>query len=278
LFAAAVPNLLKQYGISSAEILNLNILIYMGAYILSGRLNKVKIRQSQRQPETVKETLSEAWGFVREVPSFRYLMLGFLLCAAAITIWEFHFLNLAQGIFGDDFQTKYSLIRLLQTVFAIILQTFITSRLLDKLGLKTVFMILPLVCVAAGSWILAAPLALLNSAGGWLVSKLTLQTVDESARKSLQSLVPEERRGRVSMFMDSYLLALGVIVGCIIAGVILTVVATNPDTIYLVVAAGMSVIGVLAILRMRAVYDASMFNWRLKRRQHRSNVLEKLEF
>jgi hypothetical protein len=44
---------------------------------------------------------------------------------------------------------------------------------------------------------------------------------------------------------------------------------------------GVSVIAALfsiwAIFMMRQVYDSSLFNWRLKRRQRRASVLDKLE-
>jgi len=33
-----------------------------------------------------------------------------------------------------------------------------------------------------------------------------------------------------------------------------------------------------AILKMRSVYESSLFNWRLKRRQRRTSVLDKLDF
>jgi hypothetical protein len=39
-----------------------------------------------------------------------------------------------------------------------------------------------------------------------------------------------------------------------------------------------SMFALWAIYRMRRVYDSSMFNWRLKRRQRAASVLDKLEF
>jgi hypothetical protein len=37
-------------------------------------------------------------------------------------------------------------------------------------------------------------------------------------------------------------------------------------------------VGLWAALRLRAVYDSSMLNWRLKRRERRSSVMDKLQF
>ena len=49
----------------------------------------------------------------------------------------------------------------------------------------------------------ASSAGIASGAGSYLVAKLSLNSIDDIARKTLQSLVPEERRGRVSMFMDS---------------------------------------------------------------------------
>ncbi|MFO7322891.1 MAG: hypothetical protein DIU68_014265 [Chloroflexota bacterium] len=280
---ALVPTVLAHYNISTAELLNLNVLIYLLAYLLAGTLNRVKIRQTRQRTETWRETLMEGWGFVREVPSFRLLMLSMLMGGAAITIVEYHFLVVSTErlIEPGQFQAFYSVIRLIETVAAILLQTFFTSHIIERFGLKNTFVILPVVVAAGTTWILGLP-GLMSVTAGWLVSKLTFNTVDQSARKSLQSLVPEERRGRVSMFMESYILGLSVILGSIIAGVIVIVgaVADNAQytTAYLVVAAVLALLALALIIRMRAVYETSLFNWRLKRRQRANQVLDKLSF
>ena len=48
--------------------------------------------------------------------------------------------------------------------------------------------------------------------------------------------------------------------------------------IYLGIAAAATVVTIWFAFRMRAVYDASLLNWRLKRRQRASGVLDKLDF
>jgi hypothetical protein len=92
--------------------------------------------------------------------------------------------------------------------------------------------------------------------------------------------VPEERRGRVSMFMDSYLFAFGAIAGCLVIGavVLLEFSSATAAGVYLSVAAITAAIAIWAIMRMRSVYDTSLLNWRLKRRRRASTVLDKLEF
>ncbi len=97
----------------------------------------------------------------------------------------------------------------------------LTSRLINKIGLKNVFIIFPLILLAGLSWILVFPTNLISVIGGLALPRLARSTIDEPARKSFQALVPAERRGRVSMFMDSYLFAVGAIVGSLILGAVI---------------------------------------------------------
>jgi AAA family ATP:ADP antiporter len=285
--AAAAPDVLSRFSVSSAELLSMNVLIYLLLYVLiSEGLRTVKVRQRPRQHESLKETLTEGWGFVRDVPSFRYLMLGILILSVAFTIVEFHFLAVTSSseFFSGagSFQTFYSLYNLGATLAAITLQALLTRRIISRLGLKNTFLIFPLILLGGIAWILTFPVSVISAVGGLGLPRLSKSTVDESARKSFQALVPEERRGRVSMFMDSYLFAAGAITGSLILGAVI-LIGDQLDFsrvyyIYLTVAA-LAALGTLwFILRMRAVYDASLLNWRLKRRQRAAGVLDKLEF
>ncbi len=282
--AAISPDLLTRVGVRSEEVLTFNVLIYMLVYLcLSLGLRRVRVREMGQQHETVRETLGEGWDFVREVLSFRYLMLSIVALAMCDTIIEFRFLVVSDAIFphAADYQRFYSLYRLGSTLIALVTQSFLTSRLINSFNLKNIFLILPLVVFTSAVWMMALP-GLLSAVGGIVVLKLIRDATDESARKSFQALVPEERRGRVSTFMDSYLPAIGTILGCLIAGAIvlagLWLQIPSYFSIYLSVAALGAVFSVWAILKMRTVYDGSLLNWRLKRRQRGGRVLDKLDF
>jgi hypothetical protein len=112
---------------------------------------------------------------------------------------------------------------------------------------------------------------------------VVLVGIDEPARKAFQGLVPDERRGRVSAFLDGYLLPFGTILSCgIIGGILIAVdqniLAGDVGRILYLSIAGLSVIfAIFAVIRLHGTYDSSMLNWRLRRRQARS-VLDKLDF
>jgi MFS family permease len=199
----------------------------------------------------------------------------------ALAIVDFHFLVVSDREFqkAGSFQTFYSLYNLAATIAAIAIQTFLTGRLIGRIQLKNTFVILPVVVLGSVMWMLVLP-GIISVILGVILPRLVRGTIDESSRKSFQSLVPEERRGRVSMFMDSYLFAFGAIAGCLVIGavVLLEFSSATAAGIYLSVAAITAAIAIGAIMRMRSVYDTSLLNWRLKRRRRASTVLDKLEF
>ncbi len=280
--SAAAPAVLSYFHLPPNVLIYLVIVAYICPFFLTYALNGIKLRKTQSQRDSVRETLSEGWNFVKEVPSFRYLMLSMLGIAVVMTIIEYNFLASTEHVYSqmDNFQTFYSLIFLAQTVVAIGLQAFLTGRLISSFGLKNTFLIMPIVAAVCIGWGLGFP-GIASGAGGYLIAKLSLNSIDDIARKTLQSLVPEERRGRVSMFMDSYLFASGVILSAIIIGIVLmvsSVVKTLSATVtYLMIGGIISVIAFWWIVRMRTVYESSLFNWRLKRRQRTASIINKLE-
>lgn len=211
--------------------------------------------------------------------------MGILAMSISLTIIEFRFLTVTQQIYSDaaSYQRFYSFYQLGMTVAALAIQTFLTAFVINKIGLKNVFLIMPTAMVAGAAWMLALPYGVVSNIGGMVLPKLTKITIDESGQKSFQALVPEERRGRVSIFIDSYLDAVGTIIGCIVTGLVIyagVILSFALDFyIYLGVALAAALFALWAISRMRITYDSSLLNWRLKRRSRRgmTSVLNKLD-
>jgi hypothetical protein len=279
--AYASPTLFANLGIKSEEILILNALTYLIGYILliTGTGN-VKLRETVHRSQTIKETLTEGWHFVKDVPAYRYLMFIILAMALSYTIVEFRFFMVTDNTFTNQaaYQTFYSLFRLGVTVAAFLLQTFLTSRIIKSIQLKNAFMILPVTIFTSVIGLLISPL-LAVGVGAMSLVRLVRISIDETTNKSFQAFVPEERRGRVSTFMDSYMPTLGIILACVLVGGIVLIenlIGQNLHLVYLGLAAGFSGAAIWAALQIRKVYDASLLNWRMKRRQRGSSVLDKL--
>jgi len=283
--AASAPFVVRAIpGLQTQDLLVMNALIYfLAALGITLALRKVKFRQTAQPHETVRETLTEGWGFVKEVPAFRFLALAIMALLLCDTVIEFRFLVVSDGAFPDParYQTFYSLYRLGLTLIAFVVQTLFTSRIISKLTLKNAFFLKPIGVLLGALSMIAYP-SIFTAVGGVLLLRLPQYTVDDPARKTFQALVPEERRGRVSIFMDSYLYSAGVILGCLTTGAIVFAGTRfawpSHFYAYLALAVVAAALAIIAIVRMRSVYETSLFNWRLKRRQRGKSVLDGLDF
>lgn len=277
--AGVSPVLFGWLNLHAEDILLFNAFVYLVSFVLVlTTLRKVNLREFTKQSEALTATLSEGWEFVRDVLSFRYLMVAIIALAVADTIIEFNFWVVTGAAFPSQlaYQNFYSVYRLVVTLVAFAVQSFVTSRLTNSIQLKNVLLIFPFVAFfAAGSMIVPI---LLATVGGMFFVKLTRETLDDSARKSFQALVPEERRGRVSTFMDSYLASIGTIFAAMVTGLIVLFgqwMGKDLTWAYIAIAVFAASVAIFATFRMRSVYEKSLLNWRLKRRQRVSDSIIK---
>lgn len=281
-----VPFFAGTYTIFKPEGL---IVINAGFYLLIFGLiyfgmSKVKLHQAVQTHASVKETFTKGWDFVKEVPAFRYLAISIIALLISDAVIEFRFLVVSNNVYPDPlrYQNFYATYRLVLTIGAILLQTLFTSRVIASMTIKNTFFIKPFSVLVSSLWMLLQS-GLISAFGGALFLRLSQNTIDEPTRKAFQSLVPDERRGRVSIFMESYLYFAGTFLGVALTGAIVWAGThfgmTQYHLIYMGVSLVASLLAIWAIAQMRRVYDSSLLNWRLKRRQRgRSSVLDKLDF
>jgi ATP:ADP antiporter, AAA family len=282
--AFIAPTVFSVLALNPDDVLFLNVLIYLVLYliILFG-MRKIKTRKMTQQVESLKDTLNEGWEFMRDVALFRYLMIAIIALAFVDTIIEFRFLVVTDIAYPEQalYQQFYSLYRMGATILSLLVQVFLTSKLVQWIGLKNAFIVFPIVGLLGAGSLLGLPGAAVAIATMVMV-KLIRETIDDSSRKSVAGLVPEERRGRVSAFMASYLPSLGTIGACIITWLIVQMSAAiniKSEYIYLPFAILGASVALWSVIRLRTVYDSSLLNWRLKRRQRvRSSALDKIEF
>lgn len=253
--------------------------------VLTFRKRQVRARQSAQSETNVRETLNVGFDFINNVELFRYLAIAMLLMGLAFTVVEYHFLATVDQDLGSDalkIQTFYGIYSAALIVVTWLFQWVVTGPLLKKVQLKSTFAVLPVVLLVAAAGALAFP-GIVGGAGGRFLARLIQKAWDEPGRKSLQNLIPDERRGRVSAFLDSYFYALATIVGCLVVGGLVLAASLGwlaeqvTITIYLVLACVAAVGAVWATIRLRAVYDHSLLNWRLSR-SRRKSVLDGIEF
>lgn len=277
--AAGVASFVATWGVA------LGAVILLGGVVLlqwAFRKRTVRARQAREEGARVRETVLVGVDFFANVPLFGYLAVIILSGYVAYTIVQYHFLFTLDQVLTSavQFQTFYGTYNVALIVATLLFQWLVAGRLLSKTSLKSTFWVFPVTLAVAVGSSLAIP-GLVGGAAGFFLVLLMEQAWDEPVRKSVEGLVPDERRGRISAFLDSYLYALATIVGCLLLLILALSLTWLPrqgvTTISLGLAGLAAAIAVWAAMRLRSVYDESLLNWRLSRARRKS-VLDGIEF
>lgn len=272
-----------KLGFGPVKLLLLNASIFFLAYLIAQtRLRAVKLPPPIGTQSSMKETLSEGWEFIRTVPAFAWSALGMLAAGSVMTVLLYDVLSDAKLGLGSGFQAFYAQYNLAIAFISIFIQS-ISAKIIERISLKRSFLIQPFVMLGSIIANFFIP-GYVSSAFAQGVSRVTYDTVDLSARKAFQAMVPNEKRGRVSMFIDSYLPSAGTILGSLVTFAIISLglklgfVREQYSLVYLGVGIAIAVLAVFAAFRVRATYEQSMLSWQLKRRTRGASVLDKLDF
>ena len=224
--------------------------------------------------------LKVAADYVRNVPVLRGIALTAFCAELAALLVQYRFLAvLARAGSVTGVEALFALFTGATVALTAALQWLAAGRWLERVGLKRSFGALP---GAAG---LGAVLALfVPGLGGAGSAQVLTQVVkwgwDAPARAAFQGLLPDERRGRIATFLDSYVATFGSFGACTVLAALL-LAAGGGGAAWLapayLSAAGLSGgAGIWFSQRVTAVYDQSMLNWRMGSRR-RSRVLEALD-
>jgi hypothetical protein len=272
-----------RLGFGTVKLLLLNASIFFAAFIVAQfRLRKVNLAPPAYTQVSMKETLTEGWSFIKTVPAFAYLALGMLAAGCVMTILLYDAISDAKLDLGQGFQSFYAQYNLMIAIASIFVQSF-SSRIIERLTLKRSFLIQPFIMLGASIANFIVP-GFMSSSTSQGAARVTYDTVDLSSRKAFQAMVPNEKRGRVSMFIDSYLPSIGTIIGSMITFVIIAsglkfgIPRDRYSLIYIGVGILIAIVAVFAAFRVRATYEQSMLSWQLKRRTRGASLLDKLDF
>ncbi|NEQ96207.1 MAG: hypothetical protein F6K30_05715 [Cyanothece sp. SIO2G6] len=283
-----LPAILREIQVSSHELITVNIIVYAVILIcleskhlrprdtfvgddespIEPTFQELNCREKGTAIIALREMFSGGWHQVQKVPALRYLMYSIFAVSFCDAIIEFHFLSTSISTYGKtgEYHFVYGLYRLTLAVLGFTIQAFLSSKLIQKLGLKNTFLIMPLGILLSLLGMIAIP-GFASGLGGILVFRLCWDTIDESTRKSFHGFVPNKHRGRISLFLDGNLFCLGNIAGFVVTGLIILLGGSTMESsfyIYLSLAAIASFISLWAIMRMRAAYDRTILNWQLQ--------------
>lgn len=270
-----------RVNFGTISLLLVNSAIFLTACVLATLgLRQVKLQKAKATGKSMQEVMTEGWLFIKKVPAFSHLSLMMLIAGTVMTVLLYHTLASAKQTLGDGFQSFYAWYNLAIALASILVQSQ-SSWLIEKISLKRTFWIQPCIMLAATVSSLVLPNLLASIAIGQGAARTSYDTVDVSARKAFQAFVPDARRGRVSMFIDSYLPCLGTIIGSLVVFTIIVIglQLNQPSqvyaSVYLAVAIAILIVALITVQGFQKVYDSSLLNWQLKRRQRGVGLFSK---
>jgi len=285
--AALITYLAEKYTFGLTQIFIAIAIILIGSVLyIRIMFHKVSLRtrQSREENASLGETVKIGMDYFLNIPLFKAVGILMFMAGLVLTLLEFNFLSVIDSSVTSDleFQRFLGYYKAIQTSGLLLFQWMITSRVLSKIHLKESFSVFPVSLAIASGVALYLP-SLFGAASARFIARTVYSAWDDPARKALQGLVPDEKRGRISAFMDSYFITTATIMGCIVLVILLTFVASGlisremAVVIYLGIAIAASVLAVLVFVYLRKVYDTSMLNYRLTRSKRKS-VLDGIEF
>ncbi|MEI6229817.1 MAG: hypothetical protein WCP81_03720 [Actinomycetes bacterium] len=237
--------------------------------VLAGRA----IGRGHGRQESLSESVSSTWDFVGGVKAFRAMFVSSILVFIAAQSLEASFLSSADRALRNEAQLQVLYGSTLVVVFILcaLLQKFFTTGILEKLDIPGSLAVLPIAAVASAVLIILGILAgetlplLIVGIICWWVPRWSIGDV---ARHAALTVVPDEKRARVSF-------AVGVVpfaCGLFVAGIVTFIVDhIGYPVIAPVVALVLAVAAIFPARTMMAEWSDALLDPRLRRRKRLSS-------
>lgn len=264
------PPLLARLDIPLTALLALNPLVCLALAVwLPRTMRHSAAARGGEAEQSTRVAIRTATDFVWSIPAWRSLFIASLLTFMAGMTVYLGYSALAERLIPDDaggLQMYTGAVILGSFLLCWLLQATVAEKLQERLGIPGILLILPVATVIAGLLLLgatgASSLALAALGGAlWLVPRWS---IDENARRGALSLVPDERRARVSFVVDLVPMAVGLIASAPLA---MVGIVTGQYWIAFVVAIVLALAAIPFGLKVRRNWDEGMLSWRLRRRK-----------
>jgi ATP:ADP antiporter, AAA family len=287
--ATLAPVVLPRFGIDLSHLLLVNLALYLFALTLPQRLRRAEpegegelVGSGRSDQEGFWKQMTGGIEFIRSVPAFRHLAQFLFAVMIVDTLIEFYFLAVTDAYFVSQaaYQSFYGAYRIVLVLTIFAMQAFFTRRVLARYPLPQVLSVQPFVAFGVVSLLIMLP-GIITSVLALFLLRLTTESFHDSAAKTVQGLIPQERRGRATLILETVVISAGTIVGALVLGALS--LATDPSVVrdasraYLTFAFTIAAAATFFAKGMRESYDASLLSWRLKRRERTgASVLDKL--
>ncbi len=214
---ALAPFVLVPLGIPLPTLLIVcPIGLVLLAVLLPRALKGRAIGQGTAEAESHREAIASAWKFVTGVKAFKAMFVTSLMAFIAGLSIEGSFLTAADEHQGSEakLQILYGLTLLTVFIICWLLQRFVVTNLMERFDIPGSLAILPIAVVVGGVILIVGvstsvlPMVIV----GVVAWRVPWWSIDDVARRAALSLVPDERRTRVSFLIDLVPFASGLII------------------------------------------------------------------
>ena len=271
LAATVAPLWMPALGIPLVAILAMTpIACALVAVWLPMRMRREAASPGTPSTETLREATGAALSFLREVPTWRALVVSVIVTAMAGVLALVGFTGAAESIIGPDagqLQVVIGGTTLVVLLLCVVFESSVAERIRDRYNVPTLLLVLPVVTV--GSALMLAVGAAWGSipviAVAMVILGVPTYTVDESARQAALTLVPDQLRARITFIIEfgRYTLAQ-------VAAGLLALIGSTLGWFWLtgLIAAGLAAAAIPWAITVRRTWEESLLNWRLRRRKH----------
>lgn len=219
--------------------------------------------------ETSSESLKSAWDFIQGVPVWKKFLLSSVLTFVAGMTSFLAYFGGAERLLGEDsgsLQIHLGAVTLVSFSLCWVIQKLASEKIQDKIGIPGALIVLPVAAIVAAGLIAIGIVTdsiwfILVGISIWLVPRWS---IDENARRAALSLVPDERRARVSFIVDLGPVAIGLVLAAPLSALGFI---TGKHWLVPIVALVFAVVALVPAWKVRQGWEESLLNWRLRRRK-----------
>lgn len=271
LAATVAPLWMPAVGIPLVGILTMTPIACLAVALwLPVRMRHEPTSTGQPSSETLREAVCVALTFLREVSTWRALVIAAVVSAMAGLLALVGFTGAVESILGPDAGQLQIVIG--GTTFAVLLlcvvfESTVADRIRERYDVPTLLLVLPIVTV--GSAILLAVGAAWASipilAMAMVILGVPTYTVDESARQAALTLVPDQLRARITFIIEFGRFTLAQVAAGLIA-----LIGSTLGWFWLtgLIAAALAAAAIPWAVKVRRTWEESLLSWRLRRRKH----------
>ncbi len=231
-------------------------------------LHDVTLSEGHGKNESSKESMRQSFTLLKDLTSFKWMLVVSLLVMAAGAVLEFGFFDVAKQTIEStgSLQAIYAAVFCGVLVIGLAIQTWLSTPLMQRAGIAKVLQILPVATLVASivMVIAGATEQIVVAIVAIAIWRTPRSSIDFVGRQAAMASVPDNQRARFSNLIN--VVPVGVAFTVVAGPIGLARLADN-RWLAPVVAVALALVAVVASRKVVKTWDDTQLSYRLKRRK-----------